>query len=516
MMEAPKDSKIKVIIRKRPMSSKETKRGESDILEQRSPYSLIVKESKLKVDLTRFIEEHSFTFDHVFDDSCSNRDLYEATLKPLISAALQGSKVTCFAYGQTGSGKTFTMMGEDSIPGLYALASNDLFRMKNQRIAVFISFYEIYCGRLHDLLNSRQQLFAREDSKQNVNIVGLQRKQVGDVQSLMQLINYGMSVRMTGTTGANDESSRSHAVLDVELREGTGVKGRLTFIDLAGSERGADVKDSDKQTRLDGAEINKSLLALKECIRALDQDKKHRPFRGSKLTQVLKDSFMGNCRTLMIGCVSPGSGSCEHTLNTLRYADRVKELRKGGGQPRSAQDALANELMLPRTSSNTVTYLENGENRPPSRSKPVSKPSKKQQKSLNQTVSYPVPPLSQDLMVDKHEELISVILAEEEEVVNLHRRHLDEDVENVKREMALLSEVDKPGSDIWNYVRSVSEVLQRKEHLLAVMKEKLEQFKSHLEEEEELSTQLYKGAGHGGMDVFDLTGSEEDLLQEVI
>lgn len=104
--------------------------------------------------------------------------------------------------------------------------------------------------------------------------------------------------------------------------------GKLSFIDLAGSERGADVSDQNKQTRIDGAEINKSLLALKECIRAIDLNKNHTPFRGSKLTLVLKDSFTGNCRTVMIGNISPSNASSEHTLNTLRYADRVKELKK--------------------------------------------------------------------------------------------------------------------------------------------------------------------------------------------
>ena len=103
---------------------------------------------------------------------------------------------------------------------------------------------------------------------------------------------------------------------------------------------------------MDGAEINKSLLALKECIRALDQDKKHTPFRGSKLTLVLKDSFTGNCKTLMIGNISPCSSSCEHTLNTLRYADRVKELRKPVNfeldNRMSNLDMLAKQLMLPR------------------------------------------------------------------------------------------------------------------------------------------------------------------------
>ena len=112
----------------------------------------------------------------------------------------------------------------------------------------------------------------------------------------------------------------------------------MSFIDLAGSERGADTIDQNRQTRLDGAEINKSLLALKECIRALDLEKKHLPFRGSKLTQVLKDSFTGNSKTTMIANVSPAASCCEHTLNTLRYGDRVKELKKDGGSGNNAQN----------------------------------------------------------------------------------------------------------------------------------------------------------------------------------
>ena len=95
---------------------------------------------------------------------------------------------------------------------------------------------------------------------------------------------------------------------------------------MAGNERGKDTYNNDKQTRIDGSEINKSLLALKECIRALDLNKTHTPFRMSKLTLVLRDSFIGNCKTVMIGNISPSNNCCELTLNTLRYADRVKEL----------------------------------------------------------------------------------------------------------------------------------------------------------------------------------------------
>lgn len=180
-----------------------------------------------------------------------------------------------------------------------------------------------------------------------MNIVGLSEKKVDTVTELMNVITFGLSSRTTGVTGANVDSSRSHAILQICMKDAQGrLQGKISFIDLAGSERAADTIDQDKQTRLDGAEINKSLLALKECIRALDQDKRHTPFRGSKLTLVLKDSFVGNCRTLMIANVSPTAGCSEHTLNTLRYADRVKELKKGPGK--SAGEGLDRELMLAR------------------------------------------------------------------------------------------------------------------------------------------------------------------------
>lgn len=121
--------------------------------------------------------------------------------------------------------------------------------------------------------------------------------------------------------------------------------GQLSFIDLAGSEKGSDTAENVKKTRLEGAEINKSLLALKECIRAMnDPTANYTPFRSSKLTQVLKESFVGNGRTVMIANISPSSYSCLETVNTLRYADRVKCIGKGGRGPASAKNA--NNLSL--------------------------------------------------------------------------------------------------------------------------------------------------------------------------
>lgn len=127
----------------------------------------------------------------------------------------------------------------------------------------------------------------------------------------MSTIQFGSSIRITSQNSTNVDSSRSHAILQINLKKKKKVHGKILFIDLAGSERAADHADqTDKQTRIDGAEINKSLLALKECIRALDQNKQHTPFRGSKLTMVLKDSFVGYCKTIMIGNISPNSSSC--------------------------------------------------------------------------------------------------------------------------------------------------------------------------------------------------------------
>lgn len=119
------------------------------------------------------MEEHLFVFDQVFDDDVSNEKLYTEAVQPLVEAAFTGIKVTCFAYGQTGSGKTFTMMGNQKddifVPGMFLLAANDIFNKiahNNWNLRVWVSFYEIYCGKLFDLLNDRKILFAREDGRQ--------------------------------------------------------------------------------------------------------------------------------------------------------------------------------------------------------------------------------------------------------------------------------------------------------------------------------------------------------------
>jgi kinesin family protein 2/24 len=376
---AAEQPRIRVVVRKRPLNKKELAKEEEDIVtmerdvsepsggeagesqsrSQLSAGQLTLWEPRQKVDLTQYTEKHEFAFDDVYPTEVSNDEIYTSTVHPLIGTIFDRCKVTCFAYGQTGSGKTYTMSPLPTRAAGEILC--ELAQPRNEGLALWVSFFEIYGGKVYDLLNGRKKLVIREDARQQMCVVGLQEFEVDNVTLVERLIEHGTAARCTGSTGANSESSRSHAILQLSLKQRDGVDpnaakmppsvarqlkakeganhtaihGKFSFIDLAGSERGADTDQNDRQTRLEGAEINKSLLALKECIRALDMGSNHVPFRGSKLTEVLRDSFLGDSRTVMIANISPATGSCEHTLNTLRYAYRVKELRsEGQGGPK--------------------------------------------------------------------------------------------------------------------------------------------------------------------------------------
>ncbi|PIA65045.1 hypothetical protein AQUCO_00100491v1 [Aquilegia coerulea] len=534
-------AKIKVVVRKRPLNKKEVSRQEEDIIsiEPGSNY-LTVHETKLKVDLTEYEEKHEFVFDAVLSEGVSNDEVYRETVEPIVPTIFQRTKATCFAYGQTGSGKTYTMQP------LPLKASQDILRLmqhtyRNQGFYLFVSFFEIYGGKLYDLLNERRKLCMREDGKQQVCIVGLQEYKVSNVDTIRELIEKGNATRSTGTTGANEESSRSHAILQLAVKRSADgseskpprVVGKLSFIDLAGSERGADTTDNDKQTRMEGAEINKSLLALKECIRALDSDQGHIPFRGSKLTEVLRDSFVGDSRTVMISCVSPNSGSCEHTLNTLRYADRVKSLSKG---TTSKKDPLLSTLnirestTLPLSSiAPTVSSIENNIYDVPNEhnrfgwskqteretlshsmdrvssgreddfdfSEEFYKPEKPSWKNSKQD-SFRIPPLEDktrktdaqpkwkehqdfdnDLSADDD---LSALLKEEDDLVNAHRKEVEETIDIVREEMKLLVEADQPGNQLDDYISRLNTILSQKAAGILHLQNRLAHFQRRLNE----------------------------------
>ncbi|XP_060666019.1 kinesin-like protein Klp59C [Drosophila nasuta] len=334
---------ITVCVRKRPMSRRELQGKAVDIISVPNRDSLIVHELRHKVDLTKFLEHHKFRFDYTFDEECSNMLVYEHTARPLILTMFEGGNATCFAYGQTGSGKTHTMGGEfrgktqDCTTGIYALAAKDVFselakpKYRDQGATITCSYFEIYGSKVFDLLlPDKPMLRVLEDGRQQVVICDLTQRPVTKVEEVLSIIEQGNRERTSGQTSVNIKSSRSHAVFQMSLFVPGQAEacGKCSFVDLAGNERGADTQSASLQTRREGAEINKSLLALKECIRALSRHSSHLPFRGSKLTQVLRDSFIGGQqnRTCMIAMISPSLSSVENSLNTLRYADRVKEL----------------------------------------------------------------------------------------------------------------------------------------------------------------------------------------------
>ncbi|XP_023833379.1 kinesin-like protein KIF2C isoform X3 [Salvelinus sp. IW2-2015] len=331
--------RICVCVRKRPLNNKEVTKNDIDVVSIPGNGTLLLHEPKQKVDLTKYLDNQVFHFDYSFDESSTNDLVYRFTAKPLVQTIFDGGMATCFAYGQTGSGKTHTMGGDfsgksqNSAKGIYAMAAQDVFSLLKQRryssldLCPYVTFFEIYNSKVFDLLNKKAKLRVLEDEKQQVQVVGLQEMYISCAEDVIKMIEMGSACRTSGQTSANANSSRSHAVLQVILRRRNQVHGKFSLVDLAGNERGIDVRSSDRQTLVETAEINRSLLALKECIRSLGMDSHHIPFRMSKLTQVLRDSFIGeNSRTCMIAMVSPGMSSCDSTVNTLRYADRVKEL----------------------------------------------------------------------------------------------------------------------------------------------------------------------------------------------
>eukprot|EP00854_Cymbomonas_tetramitiformis_P005037 gene5037-6138_t len=347
------NDRVVVFVRKRPLSAKETKAKEFDVL---TPIAdpdwggrMVLHEPRKTVDLTKYVQNHPFDFDRVFSETAENAQVYAAAVAPLMTRLrdFSGTTATVFAYGQTGSGKTHTISSfyhQVRKPPFFACtnkstgskAAQDIFEVAAQRgnTTVVARFFEIYGGKCFDLMAGRQRVEPREDASGQVCLNGLTEWRASSTGDVERMIQAGLKYRATGATSANEQSSRSHSIFELMLvappkgkrQERGPVEGRLALIDLAGSERGADRGNASSKTRQEGAEINKSLLALKECIRALYSNAaQHVPFRGSRLTHIMRDAFIGkHSRTVLLAMVAPGATSAEHTLNTLRYAIRIK------------------------------------------------------------------------------------------------------------------------------------------------------------------------------------------------
>lgn len=301
--------------------------------------------SRVLVPTGKRTKDQTFGFDRVFDDNTTQGDVYEATTKNLLDSVLDGYNATVFAYGATGCGKTHTITGTAQQPGIIFMTMQELFEKVDElqgekESEITLSYLEIYNETIRDLLNPssnpKQGLMLREDASQAVSVAGLSSHKPQNVQEVMDMVIRGNAMRTQSPTEANATSSRSHAVLQVNVslkdRNASTMEpvtmATLSIIDLAGSERASATKNRGERL-LEGANINKSLLALGSCINALcdPRKKNHVPYRNSKLTRLLKFSLGGNCRTVMIVCVSPSSAHFDETQNTLRYANRAKNIQ---------------------------------------------------------------------------------------------------------------------------------------------------------------------------------------------
>ncbi|KAM7475399.1 hypothetical protein LguiB_022642 [Lonicera macranthoides] len=357
-------SRILVFVRLRPMGKKEREAGSRccvRIVNRRDVYLTEFANENDYLRLKRLRGRH-FTFDASFPDSSTQLEVYSTTTAELVEAVLQGRNGSVFCYGATGAGKTYTMLGTVENPGVMVLAIKDLFNKIRQRSfdgnhVVHLSYLEVYNETVRDLLSPGRPLVLRED-KQGIVAAGLTQYRAYSTDEVMALLQQGNQNRTTEPTRANETSSRSHAILQVvvEYRTKDGSNnvvnrvGKLSLIDLAGSER-ALATDQRTLRSLEGANINRSLLALSSCINALVEGKKHIPYRNSKLTQLLKDSLGGACNTVMIANISPSNLSFGETQNTLHWADRAKEIRT------KACDANEEVLRVPESETDQAKLL---------------------------------------------------------------------------------------------------------------------------------------------------------------
>ncbi|XP_072029588.1 kinesin-like protein KIF19 [Amphiura filiformis] len=338
-----KDSQLTVVLRVRPLAHSEVECGNTHIAHTLEDNVVVLLDPMDDPDdvlrANRSREKH-YVFDYAFDDAASQEEVYNKSTKSLIRSVTEGYNATVFAYGATGAGKTYTMLGNDDEPGIMARALNDLFHEMESKVEdsvfkVTMSYLEIYNEMIRDLLNpSSGYLDLREDASGNVQVAGISEVSTRSTSEVMSLLMHGNKERTQEPTAANKTSSRSHAVLQVTIKERNRVRtthqsirtGKLFMIDLAGSERASNTKNRGKRM-IEGAHINRSLLALGNCINALCEGGKYVNYRDSKLTRLLKDALGGNCKTLMIANISPASFQFEESRNTLLYADRAKQIK---------------------------------------------------------------------------------------------------------------------------------------------------------------------------------------------
>ncbi|XP_048853742.1 LOW QUALITY PROTEIN: kinesin-like protein KIF1C [Brienomyrus brachyistius] len=347
-------SSVKVAVRVRPFNSRETSRSAKCVIQMQDNSTCISNPKQPKDTPKTFTFDYSY-WSHTSAEEpgfASQRQVYLDIGEEMLLHAFEGYNVCIFAYGQTGAGKSYTMMGkqEPGQQGIIPQLCEDLFKRTvdnanpDLSFSVEVSYMEIYCERVRDLLNpkSKGNLRVREHPIMGPYVEDLSKLAVTNFDDIADLMDSGNKARTVAATNMNETSSRSHAVFTIVFTQrrhdqmtnlDTEKVSKISLVDLAGSER-ADSSGAKGMRLKEGANINKSLTTLGKVISALAEmqsSKKKKsdfiPYRDSVLTWLLKENLGGNSRTAMIAALSPADINYEETLSTLRYADRAKQIR---------------------------------------------------------------------------------------------------------------------------------------------------------------------------------------------
>ena len=341
---------LKICARKRPIFDEELKLGEFDTITAIDNNFITIHDARMHSDMVRqLMNHHEFEFNKVYDENAQNQHVYSETIYPLLEYAMEGGFSTAMVYGQTGSGKTFTMTS------MCNQAAHDIFQLLPEGYIVKLQYLEIVGDQIFDLLNSYALVQLLTACDGCVHPHPMVEPQASNEEELLALIRHGQLVRSSAATGVHDNSSRSHSILRIFMHKDRNTnneeynpqsfvfeEGVLTLVDLAGSEHRIDSMYHSAERRKEGAMINSSLMALKQCIHARAAGNEHahiHEYRKSKLTMALKASLtLPRARTVVIATLSPASKDTEHSLNTLRHACVMGVQPKSHSQSQSQFD----------------------------------------------------------------------------------------------------------------------------------------------------------------------------------